>query len=1191
MATNFDLDGYFAARQSNPIDQKLDDLAAANREKVYDLSIYRSYAGLREIDRQIEQEAKDNSISGRLGLRSGGFASDTVNLGASLLSGASRTAGWLTSLPDNIVSNVISSGLNENEIDSYNRRQQGIATPADLEVLNSRVAPYAPTRLQKIELSEKFRDSARRTNDAFNLTGTVDLTNRKAFTDDLANSFKTDIDQIKRGWNSDEDVTKGQAISDVASGITGLITNAFKAVGNNKLAVLEHVMENAPQLLIGGIPKIGVSVLTASNVGYALDTYQQGMEDRIKANNGQLPSIEEQNTMMYQAVALVAAEQMSDLVSLGAAKIGMKAVGDIRTGFKESLKGITKATATGALAEAPTEGIQTYLEGEIVGKPATGAEIYTGAVIGAASGGGLVGGMRTVAELGKATPEHAAVRAEAAAVAQTRAETIKAAEKSGDISGLENDPAAAIRVLRARSAVDTATNEDRDNNIVQADKIISDLTNKLSEVNTQLATPESIQDRIKDLTKLLADPTNTPDQVTKIQTAIDLNQEVKDKFKPLSKEAAAGVKAKVKNLTGLLADATAARKALSDQVYSIPNVEALITQADDVASTDKGAVKRIITLAMASPERLSPEQAMQIAENASNGATEPERAFLRKFSAARIAENKMRDGGGVTAEIYNGSKDAKGNIKNKGIQQYNEGFTKASNENNQTAADTELTGLTKFANDHASKLAAAQAALKLGGGTEIHTIAPGVWAVDMSTVPEVTGTGETSGNNRTDINQSIMSNYAKMSATQIVESLRTKAIRQANAEAELAKHGDVSGAKQQLIDLMDSETVLLNAQLAKIKKIGDPQAVLDRASKGGLQIEHKGFVNTIQKESETLNSSLAVMQSMYELKFNPTVKPSEETKQSKPKAEKPEKKDDTETKKKVRIPNTTEEVISIKDGLKITRYKVIKADGRVVFDGTFSTKSNTNGRLITWATFQKELTLNKDSLSLLTDTAIPEKIFILETRETSDGQFAATIAVVYAEDSVFGNAPIRFDVVFIRNTSISISSGVSGTETKEEVIIPPASEKVADVAVTDDSKYDDQTKDKSNIEYYSEEQSKIPGFTRRENNLEVKSKEEKQDAEQLPKREETNAPDAAQEEVKVEESPPVTKPVVESKEAVKTPQDKAPKDYTSLKGIPVNYIEIQGDGREIGETRDAAIELKKIDDRIAQLTSLLACRG
>lgn len=707
-----DYEDYFLSRISQPSaalsgEGKFEEITRARDQKVQRLTILKA-------EQEAAAAASANSWVGQLGLNPNSVAGSAVNLGAELYSGTSRVAGFIASAPMSMRAALEQSRLTEQDLDALERHSKGLATAEDLAQINRRTTPN-PTSATPLTLWNDMnadRDTARNIVESFDRSSVVEQTRRQAFTDDLASGFQDASETYNRG-----------GVGDMVTGVAKLLVNAGKAVGDNPRAVAGYMAENLPQLVVGGAGRVGAGLLATSNVSYAVDNYNQGIQKYQAEHGGALPPEDVRERMAFQAASLMAAEQVGDVAALAVGKIGVKAADSARTSLIQALKNAGKATAAGFATEAPTEGFQTYMEGELTGKPATAQEIYTGAVIGGAAGAGITGSARTLHEAAKLATQAPAVDEST----PSKNEAVDAAIKSGDVSSLIDPkaktyaPDAAIRALFGNSQQEATTPEAKQANLAKADEIIANLDAERAAYQSYLTTPEQKQATIDDLVARQAavDPADTT-RIAQFQQAINFAKE--DLATPaLEGEKLAGVKAKVAGLERMSAAAVEARENLAQLVQPAEAVEAMVSEADTAAAPSQ-TVDRVITLAMASPGRLDAKTAAQLADNTGNTLSDEQRAFLRAFSDARLAENQLMEMGGVSTDILVGK-------KNKGISQYRAALGRALSTGNQQAADRELAGLQKFERDHANKAATAQKALSSGLGTQIVSDGKGGWSV------------------------------------------------------------------------------------------------------------------------------------------------------------------------------------------------------------------------------------------------------------------------------------------------------------------------------------------------------------------------------------------------------------------------------------------------------------------------------
>lgn len=754
MSTDFR--DYFNTRLTQELDRseaagitsKFDALQKASTEKAAQL---REFAAQKQAKLDALNEANKTSIVNKLGLDEEGITAQAVNAGASLASGASRLAGNTLALPSSLAAQAETASLNDEDFAAYKKYQEGDRSEATMARL-SRVPTTNftlgdvnrafegqfgdATVLQRIEQGSAQRQAARSINDAFDISNRVNQTRRQAFSEDLTQDFATNWSNLTEGWNN-KDASK------LTSGIAGLLSEAGRAAVDNPGAVAEYVIENIPQLAVGALGNAGKAAMIAGNVGYAADAFQKGIEKYQKENNGAYPDEKTRNEMALWAASLAAAEQVGDVSVLKGAKNAAEAT---RASFKGALLGTGKATA----AEAGTEGFQTYGEGKAGLKPATAQEIYEGAVIGGLSGGVLAGGPSLVGAAANAGSELSkAARTDAEKAAATLTETVNEAIKTGDVSALSNPdsptyaPSRAIGALIGNTQA-AKTPEEKAANLSKAEEIIASLNTAKEEATTALeqASVEGLQKSIDAYqTKLdgldTTDPTNAR-QAEVLTLGLEALRQEMDALTANPKEAEAvarDAKAKLTKVEQELRNTTSAAQMLRNLVNPAPEAAPVETPdaeltAADVAKllddADKGteeAVAKVITLAMRSPETLDAAQVARLVNNPSNGLTTDQRTYLRAFSEARIAANKLRDMKMVSKEIINGSSE------NKGIATYRKEINQALQANNNKAVNKSLAGLRSFAMDHAAKAAIAEQALAQGPGTQIVRSTDGTWAI------------------------------------------------------------------------------------------------------------------------------------------------------------------------------------------------------------------------------------------------------------------------------------------------------------------------------------------------------------------------------------------------------------------------------------------------------------------------------
>lgn len=673
-----------------------------------------------------------------------------------------------------------------NGINQGNGRRPGVA---DAE---GKVSNYGGTNFQRLQAVEQSLNNAQSIRDL----------QKKVFSDRVYRGDQQDFEkQLVDQGASDLKKTSGAVAKlksgdyasgsmDLVSGLAGLFANVGSAALDNPKAALSYVAENAAQLALAAEGGAGMAL---TNLPYAMDAFGQGIEEFRKKNGGALPSNEELVTMAGKAASLALAETVGDKVTLGADKLthgatkAVQKLGELTTApvtkeaLKKALNGATKLltdsapvrvatnTATGALGEFATEGYQTFMEENIKGNEASAEDIYKGAAAGALAGGGIAGSMNLASEVGQLT----SLAAKRVADKTAQQDAMEIAVKTGDTSAFLDpaspsfDPHKALQSLVGNGTQEAATPEDRKTNLEKATPILSQFQKIRDRAQAAFneVSPESSKELEADLASykemLSQDPTMTflQPEILATQKELDrraaLASELPVRREALTKATQDFEKAQALHteLTSLVkhdeAKAQEAGAAKLQKYAGIPSmapeeVAAQVKLADSpVDTTNPESVKAaskaasmVISLAMASPGSVSVETAQQLAGNMNNGLTEAQRNYLRAFSSARLAHNLAMNTKGVQKEVLQGDKAT----KQKGIADYEAEMAQAVSTRNKAKAQSSLTGLTRFAQDHASKLATATEAMalfeKTGKTQQIYSNGQRQWEVAQVLLPE-----------------------------------------------------------------------------------------------------------------------------------------------------------------------------------------------------------------------------------------------------------------------------------------------------------------------------------------------------------------------------------------------------------------------------------------------------------------------
>jgi len=141
---------------------------------------------------------------------------------------------------------------------------------------------------------------------------------------------------------------------------------------------------------------------------------------------------------------------------------------------------------------------------------------------------------------------------------------------------------------------------------------------------------------------------------------------------------------------------------------------------------------------------------------------------------------------------------------------------------------------------------------------------------------------------------------------------------------------------------------------------------------------------------------------------------------------------------------TWEEVVTEKDGIKTTRFKVTRKDGRVIQEGN---TAGAGGRQMSFDDFLEEYNVNQEDLDVINEAGKPKSITINEIREGSDGRNGMTITV--DREGQMGGA--RQEIRFTKKSkeTITTEKPIEGVEAidEDEVMrqMKPITDGMADV--------------------------------------------------------------------------------------------------------------------------------------------------
>lgn len=558
-----------------------------------------------------------------------------------------------------------------------------------------------------------------------------------------------------------------------ARALPSVAMNAAKNPG----LVAEMAMGVAPDIALGIVA--GVPGTLASTIPYGIAAFQDGLETQSKT--GALADNDWLGANAIKAASLIAAETIGDRLVGGAFKGGESAAKaaagklvseatDVaeRTALKQALYGagnklgaLGLAAAEGGLAEYGTEGYQTWVENSIKGEQTSAEDLLKGAAAGALAGGGMSTGLHVISGSGKnaeakvdknlklttpLTPEQQVAFDQAITTGDTTAYLDKTSEVY--------NPNRALEVLFNHNSLPTTTIEEKVANKTAAKQIVTDMEINVDTLKKDLelhskSTPEDatkFANHIEGLKQKLeeVDPTDT----TKIEAFNKLIGKLQEDLNgtdpTYQKTLAAEITQQERKLAGAKQQQLALQTTLRNVRPTVapteettnptdlvvPNEEAIkqgLPANPDPVSWTPDEVQKVVIRSMASHIDLDPVVATKLADNQANGLTEPQRTYLREFSAARIAQNALKDVEGVKNEVLNGSS------QNRGLKQYRDWIGSNLQAGFAPVVTNYLNQLSRFAASHVAKAEALDKARIQANNTnkpvQIQSAGNGVWFV------------------------------------------------------------------------------------------------------------------------------------------------------------------------------------------------------------------------------------------------------------------------------------------------------------------------------------------------------------------------------------------------------------------------------------------------------------------------------
>jgi hypothetical protein len=721
----FNLDDYFAQRfgaaslNMVPDPSKESQVEAASNAKkksLYDMAMQRKA----EQDAR-DQRAYDNSFAKSIGLDpqgAAGGAVDAARFGVdSVVSGAGNVAGGILNVPSGIVKVADATG------EALRNAGRAVGLPESITEAKY-VAPQDLIR----PLADGFK------------VGDQKFTGLGEFGDNVRNVAVGLSNKQNQERFNEINALGNQAAADVVNkGDWGKVAELIASPA----AWTYGVGQAAPSIVaaaFGGVPAM---------FGMEFGSATQDVRN-YEAKNGKVSDTAAATAILESAGVNTLLEKFGLEKVMG--KAGKSQLGKA---LAERI-GATRHIAAGTVAEGGTEMLQTVNENLAKKLNYDPTQNLTDGVLLSGMGGAGTGGVMST---GVAIAEKPANRGEKSPKADkpNAADFAKSVEANDPTPYLDPqsstyDPVKAVEVLMGHAQRKDATPEVRTGNLEKAANVVTDLEKQVEKAHANVLNsgPEGLKVK-KDLLakqqeKLAALPeddaagrADTQDNINRLQDLIahqsDLEANVpglKLKHEALQKQLEGARNVRDQFVTEVAAKAT------PEQLNAdIEAADTVVDPANPQANQSNAlAAERVVSLAMASVDRIDGATAKRLADNESNSLTTAQRTYLKRFSEAQAAQNAVKGIEGVQSDVLNEGIRADGG-RNLGIQAYRKEVGQALVSNDRAKADRYLGLLKNFAQGHQNKAqAVAEARAQFDKTGKPHWAVPqGNTAWEVSTTP------------------------------------------------------------------------------------------------------------------------------------------------------------------------------------------------------------------------------------------------------------------------------------------------------------------------------------------------------------------------------------------------------------------------------------------------------------------------
>ncbi|SUA63290.1 Uncharacterised protein [Oligella urethralis] len=436
-----------------------------------------------------------NSVTGKMGLSRDSYSAAAVNLGLRAIQGAGRFMGNVVSMPGSIASEYLTSALQDESLELYNKFHSGQATAEEKERLFALDPETRSSHYGRVQSALDARRDARSI--------------RKFFEFDESNIYDQDRDRlISKLSKNYENYKQAGLEGNPESGAMGLVASSLWDMLSNPSASLGLAAENAANILAAAYTG-GASLLAEMPSEVSRQT-TDFLDNHIKENQGAVPTKGQLDESRLWSVAGASLDAAGDRFIAGLSKAALaptKAVKGATKAAKEASEETAKnvsrlrklanfagdnmATRTGKAylggfaSEFPIGAAQGYTEAKAQLEDPTGEDIYLSGMLEGMGGGGMTGGVRGVAEVIGAPMRRAATKE-----AQRRAEIAKKEEaiakraervRTGNVDDIADsthadyDPKEAVSVLMESNKQEGITPEQKKANDEKIDKIFTEV--------------------------------------------------------------------------------------------------------------------------------------------------------------------------------------------------------------------------------------------------------------------------------------------------------------------------------------------------------------------------------------------------------------------------------------------------------------------------------------------------------------------------------------------------------------------------------------------------------------------------------------------------------------------------------------------------------------------------------------------